>query len=93
MTVTKFLFDMDTIYRGEGRPVRSRTIYINHQNDWMLRAMRNANSGNFGTKEAVADWIITSYFTLNHPELVALYRERTALDDKAMAVAALKPPQ
>lgn len=80
---------MDTLHKASGQ-ARSRTIYINHQNDWMLRAMFKARPDGPTSKDALADSILTGYFNHNHPELVALYQKRTDLDAEAVTTLAAK---
>ena len=69
-------------------PIRDRQIHVNQENYWILRALVKSHNGAGGdpiSRDSLTDAILTGYFHHNYPELVALYQERQAIDDKAQA--------
>lgn len=75
-------------------PIRSRQIYISHENDWILMAIVKAHRGHHMdatiTKDQLADSILSGYFSHNHPELRDLYKQRQEIDNQAVKTAGEK---
>lgn len=71
-------------------PHRSRTIYISHKNDWILRALIRGKSQSGFTKDELADTVLDMYLDHHYPELAELYKQRQAIDNQAIKTAGEK---